>query len=429
MLRAPFLVKSLSHSRDAVKIVWGDNATSLMPSTWLRSMVRDSEFFSESSSMYMDHHLDFILKETVVTGAKATSQPDGDLGSGIEISWDDHASVFDSSWLRVQDPSILSSELRNKDLDPVSWDGSCTHIPEYTFSEKDTHFDSWMKDLRKYGLLVVRDVPNSDKGLRDFMHKIGPLRQRYHPIDYFTLVSVPERAALDIHGYGLKPFNAHTDTSQYPTPAKLLALLGIEYFAPVKDTTTFFADGFKIIEDLREKDPNSFELLTTTLKRFGRRRMGVEEPCDPKDLPQYLWDIQHSCPPIFYDKDLDKVTRLQIFFGKHSGYALNSYPDDHMKRFYHAYKVLQGMLDDPKYHHNVVITPGTLAITDNYRIAHGRGSIGPSTKRTVIGCYTHSEVWDSRWRLLCGKWSGLSSRWLYGCTDEALEALSKRMER
>lgn len=298
MLRAPFLVSSLSHSRDALKIMWGDGASTVMPSLWLRAMVRDPEYFSESSSMYKDHHLDFLLREAVITGAAPTAQPDGNLGSGIEISWDDHKSVFDASWLRAQDASICSG-LRNQELDQILWDSSCTQIPEYTFADKDVHFESWMIDLRKYGMLVIQDVPNSEEGLREFMHKIGPLKQRYHPTDIFTINSKPERAALDIHGYGSKPLNAHTDTSQYPTPAKLLTLLGIEYFAPVKDTVTFFADGFRVIQDLRQEEPEAFKILATTLHRFGRRRIGVEERVI-RQIYQYISGTFNIRPPRFY---------------------------------------------------------------------------------------------------------------------------------
>lgn len=424
MLRAPFLVKDLSHSREALNVIWKDGANSVFPSTWLRSSLREPEFFSASSSMYTDSHLDLMAKDVPIKETSLTDQPDGGPGNGVSISWEDQCSVFDASWLRAQDTANWSG-LRDERLNPVQWDNT-VQMPEYDFANKDSQFESWMIDLRRYGILVVRGVPTTEQGMRDFMQKIGPLKQRYHPTDIFTLMTEPEKIAVDMHAYGPKPLSAHTDTTYHLMPAKFIALLGVEYSAPISDTVTFYGDGSKVVEDLRREDPESFEILSTTKYRLSRRRVGVEEPCDPASIPMYHWDTYVDITPIIMDGD--KMKRLQFFMGKIGAYDLHGYDDKHMKRFINACEKLQRRMDNRKYHYDIIIKPGTLVIADNHRCYHGRLEIEPSSKRKVYGCYTVDEIWKSRWRLMHGMQSGLPSRWLYGCSDESLEVLSRRME-
>ena len=226
-------------------MLWEDGASSSFTSTWLRASIRDPQYFSATSSMYKEEHLPFVCKDAPITSAELGAQPDdGDVdggplagpNAGVKVSWEDHTSVFDASWLRAQDQDPLaSSGLVGAQMNQLHWDGTAK-IPEYDHADKDTLFESWMGDLQKYGLLIVKGAPTTEKGMRDFMQKIGPLRQRYHPTDVFTLTTQPKKVAVDIHAYGAKPLGAHTDTSYYKTPARMESIMCLEYSAPVKDT-------------------------------------------------------------------------------------------------------------------------------------------------------------------------------------------------
>ena len=74
-----------------------------------------------------------------------------------------------------------------------------------------------------------------------------------------------------------------------------------------------------------------------------------------------------------------------------------------------------------------MIKPGTMALYDNHRLLHGRGPIHAESSRVVIGGYISKEIWDSRWRLIFGKKSGLPPKWQYGCDLKSLEMLSQRI--
>ena len=37
-------------------------------------------------------------------------------------------------------------------------------------------------------------------------------------------------------------------------------------------------------------------------------------------------------------------------------------------------------------------------------------------------------MWRTRWRVMLGEKSGLDEKWLYGCSQEALQILANRLE-
>lgn len=70
-------------------------------------------------------------------------------------------------------------------------------------------------------------------------------------------------------------------------------------------------DLFQLAEQLREEDPESFELLSTIKIRRGRRRLTVEEECDPSEVFKYEWDHILDSPMINLENGQIKTIRLQ----------------------------------------------------------------------------------------------------------------------
>ena len=417
-LRAPFKVRALTHGRDLVKIYWEDGAQSNIASTWLRANVRDSRFFEPVSVLYRNNHLPFVAE-----GSPITSVEQGEDKEHFTVNWEDHSSSFNASWVRAHDTLASSSLL--KPFEPVLWDNQAK-IPTYDYSRKDEELESWLMDLKKWGIIFVHETPTNEKALRNFLHVIGPLGQRLHPTDIFTFTAhAKESMDVDYYSYGPEYLNGHTDASYYTQPPKLLALLPSYYSAPKEDTVSFFTDAFKVADDLRHEDPDAFHMLTTTLVRQARRRFAVEEDCDPSQLETYQVDLYKDIPRISLQGD--KVSLIRLKFTKHGGFDLQLNRDDtRLKKFCRAYQAFQDKINDPVNQQAVVLRPGTMVVVDNHRVCHGRRKIHPTTARTVHGGYTSEDQWQSRWRVILGKRSGLEDKWLYGCSDETLEILANR---
>lgn len=418
MLRAPFTVRALSHTRDLVKIAWGDGAQSKITSTWFRANVRDGRFFEQNSILYRNEHLPFVAEGSPITSVEETG------GGHFTVNWEDHSSTFDSSWVRASDVAASASLL--KPFEPVLWDSQAS-IPTYDYSLKDEQLESWLLDLKKRGIIFVEKTPTEEKALRSFLNTIGALQDRLHPVNVFTAVTDAKAMEVDYYSYGPEYLDGHTDSTYYTQPPKLLALLSTQYSAPKMDTVSFFVDAFKVAEDLRRDDPEAFHMMTTTPVRQARRRLDVEEECPPEKRKTYQVDTFKDVPIITMDGD--KVSLIRLKFTKHGGFNLLMNLDDaHMKKFYRAYEKFQKKINDSANHQALVLKPGMMAVIDNQRVCHGRYNIHPSTARTLLGGYISEDQWRSRWRVIFGERSGLESRWLYGCSDETLEILANRYE-
>lgn len=417
MLRAPFLVRALSHSPRNLCITWKDGVESVFPNAWLRSNVRDDRFFDKSMTYNYDH-LSFVKQDAPITSA---GQQDN---VSVKVRWEDHTSDFDTSWLRAQD--IANAPKNKENLELELWDHSL-NIPEYDYLDRGNELTSWMRDLKKYGIILVNGVPRSEKGFKDVMHMIGPLRRRYHPTDILRLEAGNAKyKAVDPTAYGNIQLTAHIDHTYLQSPAKIIGFLCVNYNAPEKDTVSYFANSIRVAEDLRKSDPEAFHILSSTAFRRARRRIGVEEDCDPSEERIYDWDTYLDSPVIVVSNGEVKMVRSSPV--QNSGHALGSYDGDHISKFYSAYSKFVEMLESPKYHVKMPLKPGSMLVFDNHRLVHGRSEIYPSTSRTLLIGFIHEETWDSRWRILLGQQSGIANKWLFGCSGKSLEILSQRMD-
>ncbi len=426
-------MRALSHTRSQLRVVWGDGVQSTYPNVFLRTSVRDHTFFDKVSFMYNPQHLSFVTADAPITSASHKPEQE----ESIEVEWEDHRSSFDASWLRAQDIGG-TKHLAEPHVVPTPWDSSLPGgLREYDFSKREEDFESWMKDLRRWGAILVHGCPRNEQGVRGVMEMVGPLRQRYHPENIFQLSSGPsadagdqyvsKAVAVDRPAYGTDYLSGHTDSAEYMTPAKLETFLCIEYEAPQKDTFSFLADSMRVMEALKETDPETFHLLTTIPFSHGRHRLTVEEECDPKDVRMYEYDLVVSEPLISLNKD-GSFKRFRFRYNKHVGLPLGAYDVDKTLQIYRAYQKLQAFLDDPYFHQSFVLRPGMAMVFDNHRLCHGRYRIFPSTRRHMLGAYVAKDSWESRWRLMLGQWAGLEEKWVYGCSEESLNILTRRME-
>ena len=421
MLRAPFVVRALSHCQKLAKVTWSDGAESTFHNTWLRSSIRDERFFDTKACNYRDSHLDFLVKETPISRAQRSED-----GESIKVEWEDHSTVFDASWLRAQDLSI-SSSLLPTEYQQINWAGDDTEIPEFKYSHRLDQAKEWMLGLKTWGLIVIHGVPENEQGFRDCMQVIGPLTRRNHPTDIYTAKpGVEQSLASDPVAYGSEFLGAHTDTSYYREPHRLQGFMCTRYEAPDKDTINFYTDGFRVVKEFCEKNPEAFRLLSTTVCRKGRHRLTVEEHCDPADARIYEWNIYTDTPIILLEGDT--VKRLHLKFTKHGGIPLQYYDDSKALDFYRAHRAFEEAMNDSTKFYKFVLKPGMCTITDNYRLCHGRNRIHPTTRRTLMGGYISDATYTSRWRVHMGQASGLENKWLYGCSDESLDILSKRKQ-
>ena len=164
LLRAPFRVGALSHCRDFVRILWKDGAKSEFPNIWLRSSVRDDNFFDAGSFLYrLEKYTGFLSKESPLLSAEY--QEGNDF---LKVQWPDHSTTFDLSWLRAQDNTLYDP---TPHAVPWTADSKLDNVYDYARIRED--MEAWMMCLKKYGVVYMMGVPPNEDGLKEVLHTIG----------------------------------------------------------------------------------------------------------------------------------------------------------------------------------------------------------------------------------------------------------------
>lgn len=423
ILRAPFRVAALSHSKGLLKITWQDGANSEFPSIWLRASVRDPKVFNADSWFYNQvDYARFIASESPIVGVE-----NGDGSEDITVEWEDHRSNFNASWLRAQD--MKNNDSLRKDTQLTLWDANI-RFPVYNYAERMTKLESWLSDLVRYGVAFFEGVPPSQEGLDGILHCVGQPRQRKHPVNT-SAIKVDKNSAQKYHQnvYSAEKHPIDIDAAYYYDIPRLSCLLPTRYFPPTQDTFNFWVDNLTVTEQLRREDPEAYELLSTMPVRFARRRMTSQQESDVRKYYIYQFETSIERPIISYNW-LEKRHPTVLISNKHAGMELSNFKDHStMKRFYEAYILLQDKLYNPANHQRFLMKEGTAAIFNNHRVSHGRDEIHPSTDRALLLGFIGADMWNTRWRVLHGQKSGLEEKWVYGCSNEQLEILADRKEQ
>ena len=344
----------------------------------------------------------------------------------IRVEWSDHVSEFNTSWLRGEDVTQLPTELTGQ-LSRQLW-GASFNPPQHDYTEgcSDTNCKTWMEDLRRYGVLVIHGVPPNPDGLRNVLQTFGPMNQRLHPTNIFTLkVGYTSGELLDKFSYGREALDVHTDGVELPVVTHLGAFLFQQYSAPEEDTFSIVVDGLRVAKEFREEYPEEYKLLSNSFLRYGRFRLTTEEECSEEDIRIYQRNSVAINPIIETDED-GHPEKLQLKHSKHIGLALTGANNEACLAYYKAYKLFQDKLNDPANQARFVMRSGMVLLYDNYRICHGRTKIFPGTTRLMIGAHISEEVYQGRYRLLLTEQSCLKPKWVLGCSTRTLEALANR---
>ena len=383
--------------------------------------MRDPKIFDAGALLYKrDEYVEFIRKESPLVGAEHKKGSED-----VSVQWEDHLGTFNASWLRAQDYNINKDLFKKPDI--TLWDGDF-EFPVYNYPERMENFDSWFGDLREYGVAIFQGVPPNEEGLMGLMHSIGQEAQRSHPTNVLSILKDNNKEQnYDSSTYTSKVHPMHTDTVYYSQMFRLTCLLGARYNAPVQDTSNTVVDNLKAIEELRQEEPEAYELLRTIPMRLARRRLTVPEEVKPEEVYFYHLDNEENKPIIAYDKR-EKHEYINVT-NKQAGMDYSAFKDHAtMKKHYDAYSLLLKKLDNKANQKRVILKEGTALLMNNGRVCHGRDDIHPYTERNVLLAFIGEPMWNSRSRIIKGKKSGLEEKWLYGCSSEALDILADRME-
>jgi gamma-butyrobetaine dioxygenase len=177
---------------------------------------------------------------------------------------------------------------------------------------------------------------------------------------------------------------AHSDNSFYNGPGIAQFMYCVANEAEGGEST--LVDGFRVARDLREADPQAFELLSSVEFEFYQRY----------ESPSLV--LVNRTPIIRLDAS-GEITEL-VYSQKNMVLRGRATDSDAIS----AIKKLAAMLADPFYELSFKLEPGQCLMMENSRVLHGRRAFQAAGKRHLHNCYI---LWDHivgsyRYQLLSG---------------------------
>jgi alpha-ketoglutarate-dependent taurine dioxygenase len=327
-------------------------------------------------------------------------------GKELSIKWDsdipgysvDHISVWDRAYLKKPIFDTHDQHLLPND-GPLYWGQSkMSQLQHWVSFDKylnDDHaFAAAMQNLKRLGLIFVKDVPESREMVEKIATRMGPLRNTFYG-STFDVRTVPKAKNV---AYTNQFLGFHMDLMYMNEPPGYQLLHCLENSCSGGES--LFGDSFRAAALMRKHTPAQYKLLSEL-------RLGYEY--------NHESHIYHNKRPIF-EVDPETKRLLHVNYSPPFQSSIPS-PDgkDHDAEFVEkllgALKTFTKLIDAEESTFELKLAPGTCVIFDNRRIVHARRQFNASEgSRWLAGAYVdtdallsrfavcqrnHPEVWES----------------------------------
>ena len=364
-------VELLTSESSALKTIWTDGKTSTFHYFWLRDNC--------PSNFHPDTHERVFDLLSVSDEIHPTKVEFDDNNLMIYWSEGNHESTFSLDWLYQH---AYSGDLKkDQRTNYESWSGDfADNIPcvdHAAVMHDDAALLSWMKELDKYGITIVKNMPETEEAVSDTAARISFLRQTNFGVT-FDVVSTPKPINLAYTSMAL-PLHTDLPNQEVPPGYQFLHCLANES----EGGESMYVDSLRVLEDMRKDEPEMFQLLADTAIPFRFH----DTECD---LRQH-----HSMI------NLDSFGNIvEIKYNAHIADIFDM-SEDIMHDFYLAYRELMRRFKGPDYKIKLKLEAGDMAVFDNRRVMHGRAEFKPNTgRRHLRGCYVDRSEFQSRLRVL-----------------------------
>ncbi len=355
-------------------IRWSDGSRSRFHSLWLRDNCPSG---GDKRKAFRTFSIIDLNPELFVIDAERND--DGDLA--VEFS-DGHESVFDFEWLRANshEPHDRIGAARQ-----ISHFRAGAVLPEFDLPKRGSAAHCDLLDaVARWGVAIVNGVPGDVGGTEMLADLVGRVRET----DFgrlFEIVVEPEVWEFSQSGLALDP---HTDDPYRYTPSGTSILHCVEVSTTGGESV--LVDGFGIAVDIRDDDPDAFDLLTETRIPFVRHRIETVEQGEDVHL------LAHA-PIISLDRDHEIVG---IRFHERSMAPLDIDPSQ-VGAYYRALITFTKAVNDPGRAVQFRLEPGQAIVYDNQRVLHGRTAFGSDGGRRHLRlCTIDRDQFHSRLRRL-----------------------------
>lgn len=354
------------------KVIVGE---SVIPNIWLRDNCQCSScIHNDTKQRLLDT---FSIPENITT--KNISQ----AGNAVNIEWEDgHKSEYSQEFLRKTVMSQGQRAIIRQGLTDLKlWDSSISsNLPITTYSEtKGDNISQVLKHIRKYGFCYVDQTPfETPDATEEVLRRISFIRETHYGgfYDFTADLASKDTAYTNI------ALEAHTDTTYFSEPAGLQAFHLLSH-TDGEGGASLLVDGFKVAEELRQTDPEAYEILSTVnVHSHASGNEGIS-------IQPY-----RSFPVLEHDSATGDLLRVRWNSSDRASIEL---PIDEVERWYDAARKFDALLKKKENEYWEQLTPGRVSIFDNWRVLHGRSKF--TGKRRICGGYVNRDDWISKYKM------------------------------
>ncbi|XP_006876908.1 PREDICTED: trimethyllysine dioxygenase, mitochondrial [Chrysochloris asiatica] len=287
------------------------------------------------------------------------------------FTWPDgHVTRYDLEWLlknsyegqkqKIIQPRILwNAEIyQQAQISPINFQ---------SFLETNEGLKEFLKNFLLYGIAFVDNVPPTQEHTEKLAGRISLIRETI----YGRMWCFTSDFSRGDTAYTKLALDRHTDTTYFQEPC------GVQVFHCLKHEgtggRTLLVDGFYAAEQVLQKSPEEFELLSQVplqheyIENVGKRHNHMIGAGPLLNI--YPWN-----------KEL-----YLIRYNNYDRAVINTVPYDVVHRWYAAHRTLTKELRRPENEFWVKLKPGRVLFIDNWRVLHGRESF--TGYRQLCGCY------------------------------------------
>lgn len=328
------------------------------------------------------------LERTLVTAeiADDIAPQSADISdTELVVAWNDgHHSRYAMDWLKRHDYSHSRFQTDLAAGEIKLWGSEIQNqIPEYDY--RALHDDdqqtllNWCCDLRDYGLTIVRNAPLKEAEIERFAEFVAVVREVIYDRLHNVRATPGEYNAYNVASTTLE-LKPHTDMPCYNNPP------GVQMFHFLANETeggeSTAVDGFKVAEQLKQQDPEAYEILTKMPVFF--------------QMDSARGDIASGNPLLTLDTD----GKLKVFRFSNQLARPSNIPAEQMEAFYAAYKKIGRLIEAPENKVQFRLETGDIMVTNNLRVMHGRNAYSGAGQRHLQLSYMDMDDVLSRIRMI-----------------------------
>jgi gamma-butyrobetaine dioxygenase len=355
-----------------------------------------------------------------------------------------HVSVFPESFFKLHSSQSEFNMDRSLNMLPRLWDrkritNEFEYIDYEDYMTEDKHLHRALLNLVKNGLLLLRNVPESEKSVENIALRIGNIRDTFYGRTW-DVKSVPQAKNV---AYTQKYLGLHMDLLYMANPP------GIQFLHCIKNTcaggSSLFSDSFQAAASL---DPTDFTTLSRNEVQYQYRNAGehyffshpviehtghIRGQTGQNTLPEQVdcdelgpEDSKLGLEAQWRARNLQRILHVnysppfQANFMPwiDSGNELDFVAFTRLKRA--LYRFAQ-RVEHPTSLYEYRLQEGECVIFNNRRVLHGRRQFDAGAgERWLKGAYVDTDVFMSRWRVLDEKFRHLQAQ--LGDLDSSLHA-------